>query len=84
MAQDLPLCIELYVRGTLEKNLNKSYSYKLIESKTYGKRIAFVQGNGDTSIKFVVKDMHILFPLKRRYGVSFCLFIRPRGLFILL
>ena len=30
--------------------------------------------------------MHNIFinrPLKRRYGVSFCLFIRPRGLFIL-
>lgn len=37
----------------LEKNLSKNYSYKLIESKSYGKRIAFVKGNGDTAIKFV-------------------------------
>lgn len=45
--------LKINEEGTLEKNLNKSYSYKLIESKTYGKRIAFVQGNGDTSVKFV-------------------------------
>lgn len=45
--------LKISAGDSLENSLHKNYSYKLIESKTKGKNIAFVQGSSEASIKFV-------------------------------